>query len=99
MDRSDCKILLLNPPAAAIGGLLQEAGFPVEVLETDIPSQLPAGIVARVAAAAPRIVMVGRADATSAHPAIAELIRLIKAALPAVAIVYSGAFPAYHWRS
>lgn len=99
MNCSHCKILILDPSDVAIGGLLLDAGFPVERLEADFPPPLPAQITARVVAAAPRIVMVGRADATSSHLSITELIRLIKAALPAVVIVYGGTFPAYYWRS
>lgn len=115
MDRSDCKILLLNPPHTAIGsrvpddhlpplgllsigGPLLDAGFPVELLDADIEPLPSAETVARVVAAAPRIVMVGHAGSTSAHPTIAELVRLIKADLPEVVIVYGGVFPTYHWR-
>lgn len=81
-----------------IGGPLLDAGFPVELLDADLQPMAKEEIVARVVEAAPRIIMVGHAGSTSAHPTIAELARLIKAALPAASIVYGGVFPTYHWR-
>jgi anaerobic magnesium-protoporphyrin IX monomethyl ester cyclase len=75
-----------------------DAGFPVELLDAEFGPMLPAEIVARVVKAAPRIVMTGHAGSSSAHPTIAVLLGLIKAALPEVVIIYGGVFPTYHWR-
>jgi anaerobic magnesium-protoporphyrin IX monomethyl ester cyclase len=82
----------------AIGGPLIDAGFSVELLDSDYDPLSPAEIVRRVLAAAPRIVMVGHAGSSTAHPTIVDLAGRIKAALPDVVIVYGGVFPTYHWR-
>lgn len=82
----------------AIGGPLIDAGFAVELLDAEFGPLTPEEIVRRVVAAAPRIVMVGHAGSSTAHPTIADLARRIRAALPAVTIVYGGVYPTYHWR-
>ncbi|MFH1660791.1 MAG: magnesium-protoporphyrin IX monomethyl ester anaerobic oxidative cyclase [Pseudomonadota bacterium] len=82
----------------AIGGPLIDAGFAVELLDADYDPLPPDEIVRRIVAAAPRIVMVGHAGSSTAHPTIIDLAVRIKAALPATAIVYGGVFPTYHWR-
>lgn len=82
----------------AIGGPLIDAGFAVELLDADRDPLSPEEIVRRVVAVSPRIVMVGHAGSSTAHPTIADLALRIKAALPATRIVYGGVFPSYHWR-
>lgn len=82
----------------AIGGPLLDAGFAVELLDADYAPLAPAEIVRRIVAAAPRIVMLGHAGSSTAHPTCIALAVRIKAALPAVTIVYGGVFPTYHWR-
>ncbi|MCB4361135.1 cobalamin-dependent protein [Quatrionicoccus australiensis] len=82
----------------AIGGPLFDAGFAVEVLDADDEPLAPDEIVRRIVAAAPRIVMLGHAGSSTAHPICVALAVRIKAALPAVTIVYGGVFPTCHWR-
>lgn len=82
----------------AIGGPLIDAGFAVELLDADYDPLAPDEIVRRIVAAAPRIVMVGHAGSSTAHPTIVDLATRIKAVLPDTVIVYGGVFPTYHWR-
>jgi len=82
----------------AIGGPLIDAGFAVELLDADRDPLAADEIVRRVCASAPRIVMVGHAGSSTAHPTIADLATRIKARLPETVIVYGGVFPTYHWR-
>jgi len=82
----------------AIGGPLIDAGFAVELLDADYDPLSLAEIVSRIVAASPRIVMVGHAGSSTAHPTIVDLATRIKAALPGTTIVYGGVHPSYHWR-
>ena len=82
----------------SIGGPLLDAGFPVELLDAEFGPMSTDEIVRRAASAAPRIVMIGHAGSSSAHPTVVLLARRIKAALPEATIVYGGVFPTYHWR-
>lgn len=82
----------------AIGGPLIDAGFAVELLDADIAPLSSEDILRQVVAAAPRIIMVGHAGSSTAHPTIADLAARIKAVLPHVSIVYGGVYPTYHWR-
>jgi anaerobic magnesium-protoporphyrin IX monomethyl ester cyclase len=82
----------------AIGGPLIDAGFAVELLDAGDAPLSPAEIISRIVAAAPRIVMVGHAGSSTAHPTIVDLAIRIKAVLPETIIVYGGVFPACHWR-
>jgi len=82
----------------AIGGPLIDAGFAVELLDADYEPLLPDEIVRQIVGAAPRIVMVGHAGSSTAHPTIVDLVTRIKAVLPETIIVYGGVFPTCHWR-
>lgn len=82
----------------SIGGPLLDSGFAVELLDAEFGPLSPPDIVARLVAAEPRIVMLGHAGSSSAHPTIADLAIRIRAALPKVVIVYGGVFPTFHWR-
>jgi anaerobic magnesium-protoporphyrin IX monomethyl ester cyclase len=82
----------------AIGGPLLDAGFSVELLDADYAALSPDKIAHQIVAAAPRIVMVGHAGSSTAHPSIVDLATRIKAVLPETIIVYGGVFPTYHWR-
>lgn len=82
----------------AIGGLLIDAGFTVELLDADIDPLSPCEIVRRVAGAAPDILLVGHAGSSAAHPTVVDPATRIKAHLPGIFIVYGGVFPTYYWR-
>ncbi len=82
----------------SIGGPLLDAGFTVELLDADIDPLSEEEIVRQVIAAAPRVVMIGHAGSSTAHPTIADLACRMKAVLPEMHIVYGGVFPTYHWR-
>lgn len=82
----------------SIGGPLLDAGFAVELLDADYDPLPLSEIVRQVVAAAPRIVMLGHAGSSTAHPTIVELAERIRRALPEVVIVYGGVYPTYHWR-
>jgi anaerobic magnesium-protoporphyrin IX monomethyl ester cyclase len=82
----------------AIGGPLLDAGFAVELLDADYAALSPDEIVRCIVAAVPRIVMVGHAGSSTAHPTVVDLVTQIKAVLPEAIIVYGGLFPTCHWR-
>jgi anaerobic magnesium-protoporphyrin IX monomethyl ester cyclase len=82
----------------SIGGPLIDDGHDVELLDAEFGPMSFAEIVRHAAAINPEIVLLGHSGSTSGHPIAAELTRLIRAALPAVRIIYGGVFPTYHWR-
>src|SRR5712675_805547 len=82
----------------SVGGPLIDDGHDVQLLDAEFGPMALAGIVQRAAAIRPQIVLLGHSGSTSGHPIVAELTRLLRAALPDVAIVYGGVFPTYHWR-
>src|SRR5579872_2863155 len=82
----------------SIGGPLIDPGHGVTLLDAEFGPMPHDEIVRRVAAHAPDALLVGHSGSTSAHPIVAELTRRIRAALPAVKIVYGGVFPTYHYR-
>lgn len=82
----------------SIGGPLIDDGHHVELLDAEFGPMPLMEIVRCAKAVAPDIVLLGHSGSTSGHPIAAELTRLIRAALPAVRIIYGGVFPTYHWR-
>jgi anaerobic magnesium-protoporphyrin IX monomethyl ester cyclase len=81
-----------------VGGPLLDAGHQVELLDCEFGPLSTGQIVAKVAASRPDAVLLGHSGSTSAHPAVVDITRAIRAALPDVWIVYGGVFPTYHWR-
>ena len=82
----------------AIGGPLIDAGHEVALLDAEFGPMTTAEIVRGVGDYAPEAVLVGHSGSTSAHPAVAEITRAIRAYRPQAWIVYGGVFPTYHWR-
>jgi anaerobic magnesium-protoporphyrin IX monomethyl ester cyclase len=81
-----------------IGGPLIDAGHHVRLVNAD-PDNLPlAQTVAAVLATRPEAVLIGHSGSTSVHPTVLILAGLIKAANPAITIIYGGVFPSYHWQ-
>jgi anaerobic magnesium-protoporphyrin IX monomethyl ester cyclase len=81
-----------------LGGPLIDQGHAVTLVNADpAPMPLPE-IVDRVAATRPDAVLIGHSGSSSAHPAVALLAPMLRAALPMVRIVYGGVYPTYHWR-
>jgi anaerobic magnesium-protoporphyrin IX monomethyl ester cyclase len=82
----------------SIGGPLLDAGHAVSLLDAEFGPMSVAAILAEVRARRPDAVLLGHSGSTSAHPTVVAITRAIRAALPAVTIVYGGVFPTYHWR-
>ncbi len=82
----------------AIGGPLLDDGHEVRLLDLDVDPLPYEEVVQRAADFKPDAVLFGHSGSTSGHPVIAEVSRRIAAAFPAVAIVYGGVYPTYHWR-
>jgi anaerobic magnesium-protoporphyrin IX monomethyl ester cyclase len=96
----DCRIPLDKLPPhnlLCVTESLIEAGFRVELLNADFAPMPPAQMVDEAMARAPRVVMLGHADSTSAHATMADIAAAIKERDPSVLIIYCGAFPACHW--
>lgn len=89
----------LLPPLGllSIGGPLIDAGHLVELINADITPMSASEIIAALRAGAPDAVLIGHSGSTSAHPIVAELVPMIRDALPDVYIVYGGVYPTYHW--
>ncbi|WP_137110313.1 magnesium-protoporphyrin IX monomethyl ester anaerobic oxidative cyclase [Rhodobacter sp. SY28-1] len=90
----------LLPPLGLlqIGGPLIDAGHQVRLINADLaPMRLPA-ILDALAADPPDILMLGHSGSTSAHPTCLAITAAVRAALPAVTIVYGGVYPSYHWQ-
>ena len=82
----------------SIGGPLIDDGHDVYLIDADRTNEPPDQVAARVVAMAPDAVLIGHNGSTSAHPAVAEIVRLARPALPHAKFVYGGVFPTYHWR-
>ena len=82
----------------SIGGPLIDAGFRVELLDAEFGPMRIDDIVARIADAAPDLLLVGHSGSTSAHPTVVRIVAAIKRCRPGLRIVYGGVFPTYHWR-
>ncbi len=82
----------------SIGGPLNDEGHEVKLLDAEFGPMPFDEIVRQAVEYAPRAVLLGHSGSTSGHPIVAELTRLLRAALPDIWIVYGGVFPTYHWR-
>lgn len=82
----------------AIGGPLIDAGHAVRLINADPGPMTDAGILSALMENPPEAVLIGHAGSTSAHPVVARLAPLIRAALPEAHIVYGGVYPRYHWQ-
>ena len=81
----------------AIGGPLIDDGHDVCLLDADVDNLSTATVVARAVAHNADLVLIGHNGSTSAHPAVAEIVRGIRVDAPHVRLVYGGIFPTYHW--
>lgn len=82
----------------SVGGPLIDAGHEVKLIDGEFGPMRYGDIVAAAQAYAPDAVLFGHTGSTSGHPVIAEVSRLIRAAMPGVLIVYGGVHPTYFWR-
>ena len=82
----------------AIGGPLIDDGHEVSLIDGDVDNLPVAAIVAEALRRAPEAVLIGHNGSTSAHPAVAEILREIRMLLSEVPIIYGGVFPTYHWK-
>ena len=107
------RLVLINPPhqsigsrvpgemlpplgLLAIGGPLLDAGHDVRLINADVAPMPLAAIVAALKDA--EAVLIGHSGSTSAHPVVLELTAMIRAAFPAITIIYGGVYPSYHWQ-
>src|SRR5262245_39878846 len=82
----------------SIGGPLIDDGHDVRLLDAEFGPMPFAEIVAQAVAINPEVILLGHSGSTSGHPIVAELTRMLRAALSDARIVYGGVFPTYHWR-
>jgi anaerobic magnesium-protoporphyrin IX monomethyl ester cyclase len=82
----------------SIGGPLIDDGHEVELLDAEFGPMPFADIVRHATEFKPRAILLGHSGSTSGHPIVAELTRMLRAALPDAWIIYGGVFPTYHWR-
>ncbi len=82
----------------SVGGPLIDAGHEVRLLDAEFGPLPTAEIVKQSIAYAPSAILVGHSGSTSGHPAVAEITRALRIALPAAWMIYGGVFPTYHWR-
>jgi anaerobic magnesium-protoporphyrin IX monomethyl ester cyclase len=82
----------------AVGGPLLDAGHEVRLLDAEFGPMSIQEIVTQAVTFAPQAILIGHSGSTSGHPAIAEITRALREALPAARIVYGGVFPTFHWR-
>ncbi|MGB3281035.1 MAG: magnesium-protoporphyrin IX monomethyl ester anaerobic oxidative cyclase [Pseudorhodobacter sp.] len=87
----------LLPPLGllAIGGPLIDAGHHVRLINADIAPLPLSTVVAAIGQA--DAVLIGHSGSTSAHPTVLQLTAMIRAAHPAITIIYGGVYPSYHW--
>lgn len=90
----------LLPPLGllSVGGPLIDDRHHVELIDGDLTDMALADIAEAVCSRSPAAILVGHNGSTSAHPTIAELVAMLRAACPRAWIVYGGVFPTYHWR-
>jgi anaerobic magnesium-protoporphyrin IX monomethyl ester cyclase len=82
----------------SIGGPLIDAGHKVKLIDGEFGPMHYEDIVAEAQAYAPDAVLFGHTGSTSGHPVIADVSRMVRAAMPNVLIVYGGVHPTYFWR-
>jgi anaerobic magnesium-protoporphyrin IX monomethyl ester cyclase len=78
-----------------IGGPLLDAGHAVRLIDDDLYGWGQARLLREIASFRPDCVMLGHTGSTAAHPVCLATASAIRAALPAVRIVYGGVFPTY----
>lgn len=83
----------------AIGGPLLDAGHDVRLIDADHGPMSDAEVIAALLADPPDAVLIGHAGSTSAHPTVARIAPMIRAAVPRAHIVYGGVYPTYHWHA
>lgn len=86
------------PPAGllAIGGPLVDQGHRVRLVDAEI-GPLPVSRIVEIASRwEPEAVLIGHSGSTSAHPAIVQIVRAMRAAGQRAWIVYGGVYPTYH---
>lgn len=90
----------LLPPLGllAVGGPLIDDGHHVELIDGDLTDMALPDIAEAARGRTPAAILIGHNGSTSAHPVVAELVVLLRAACPRAWIVYGGVFPTYHWR-
>ena len=82
----------------AIGGPLIDDGHDVTLIDGDVDNLGLDVILARARAHDPQAILIGHNGSTSAHPTVAGLLAMLRAALPNTHIIYGGVFPTYHWK-
>ncbi len=81
-----------------LGGPLIDDGHHVDLVNADLGPLSRDQALARVIANAPDAVLIGHSGSTSAHPTVISWARDLRAALPAVTLIYGGVYPSYHWQ-
>jgi hypothetical protein len=79
----------------SIGGPLLDAGHEVQLLDAEFGPMSTQEIVERAVTFAPQAILLGHSGSTSGHPAVVQVTRALREALPAAWIVYGGVFPTY----
>jgi anaerobic magnesium-protoporphyrin IX monomethyl ester cyclase len=79
-----------------VGGALLDAGHHVELLDAECLRLHTRQILQRVRKSSPKIVMIGHAGSTPAHPACVKLFDAVKSAFPNIVTAYGGVYPTYH---
>jgi anaerobic magnesium-protoporphyrin IX monomethyl ester cyclase len=82
----------------AIGGPLIDDGHDVALIDGDVENLPLDVILGRAIAHDPQAILIGHNGSTSAHPTVAQLLAMLRAALPNAYIIYGGVFPTYHWK-
>jgi anaerobic magnesium-protoporphyrin IX monomethyl ester cyclase len=82
----------------SVGGPLIDAGHRVVLIDAEFGPMTITAIVAQACSCNPQAILLGHSGSTSAHPVVVALTHALRAAMPAVWIVYGGVFPTYHWR-
>ena len=81
----------------AIGGPLIDAGHELRLVNADPDNMALTQVVREVLAGRPDAVLIGHSGATSVHPTVLVLARLLTAAQAGLTLIYGGVFPSYHW--
>lgn len=78
-----------------MGGPLVDAGHEVWLLDNDLYGWEMARLIEEVRRFAPDILLLGHTGSTAAHPTCLETARALRAAFPALRLVYGGVYPTY----
>jgi anaerobic magnesium-protoporphyrin IX monomethyl ester cyclase len=82
----------------AIGGPLLDAGHEVRLVDAEFGPMPTQEVVEQAVTFSPQAILIGHSGSTSGHPAVVQVTRALREALPAAWIVYGGVFPTFHWR-